>query len=160
MGSKTIKVSNVVYDSLEAEKGKNETFDDALRGVLGITPDIDDAAAYLPDKEREVAVSLINSIDSIHDFTHEIETEGAHAYYSFVAPESELTIVRAEFEESKHGSSLTFRYRQMDGDMCYITSIGSQYPYDLEWELDIQDEYNKLEDRITDIVEGAVRKWA
>ena len=80
MGSKTIKVSNVVYDSLEAEKGRNETFDDALRGVLGITPDINDAAAYLPDKEREVAVSLINSIDSIHDFTHEIETEGAHAY--------------------------------------------------------------------------------
>jgi len=160
MESKTIKVSNEVYDSLEAKKGKNETFDDALRGVLGLTPDIEDAAAYLPDEEREIALSLIQAIDSVHDFTHEMETEGAHAYYSFVAPESELTIVRAEFEESKHGSSMILRYRRMDGEMCYITSIGSQYPHDLEWELDIQDEYDELEDKIVDIVEGAVRKWA
>lgn len=160
MSSKTLKVSDVVYDSLEAQKGKDETFDDVLRNVLGLTPDIEDAAAYLPDEEREIALSLIDAIDSVEEFNHEMETKGAHAYYSFVAPESGLAIVRAEFEESKHGSSLALRYRGMDGEMAYITTVSSQHPHDTEWELDIHEEYDELEEKIIETVEGAVRKWA
>lgn len=160
MASKTVKISGVVYDSLEAEKDKNETFDDVLRDVLGLKPDIEDAAAYLPDEERDIALSLINAIDSVHDFNHNMETSGAHAYYSFVAPESGIAIVRAEFEESKHGTSMGLRYRRMDGDMSFITSISSNRPEDLEWGLDIQDKSNELEQKITQIVEGGVRKWA
>lgn len=160
MASKTVKISDVVYDSLEAQKAKNETFDDVLREVLGLTPDIENAAAYLPNEERDIALSLIDTIDSVHDFNHEMDTTGAHAFYSFVAPESELEIIRAEFEESKHGTSMALRYRRMDGEMSFITEINSNRPSDLEWELDIRDDTDKLETKISEIVSGAVRKWA
>lgn len=160
MASNAIKVSSVVYDSLEAQKSKNQTFDDVLREVLDLTPDIEDAASYLPDEEREIALSLIDAIDSVDDFSHEIETEGAHSYYSFVAPESGLTIVKAVFEESKHGSSFRLQYRGMDGEMVHITEVSSESPHDIAWELDIKEEYDELEKKIIDVVEGAVRKWA
>lgn len=158
MGSKTLKVSEVVYDTLEARKGKNETFDDVLRRELGLDPGLQDVAAYLPDETREVVLELVEEIDELADFDHTVETKGASAYYEFVSPDSGLTIAVAEFS-SGNGSSAVFRYRQMDGDMIYITSIHSDRDTDSKFDLNTDLEFDELVEKISEPIEGAVRKW-
>lgn len=160
MASKTLKVSEVVYDTLENRKGKDESFDDVLRQELGLSPSLDDAAAYLPDGKRDLALDLVEEIDGIADFDNKTETDGAQAYYYFISPDSGLTIAWAEFSESTSGSRVSFRYRGMDGNMQYITTVDSGRSTDSEWELDIHDDYDELATNIREVVEGAVRKWA
>ena len=159
MGSKTLKVSDVVYDTLEARKGKDETFDDVLRRELGLDPGLEDAAAYLPDERREVVLDLIGKIDELAEFNHTVEIKGASAYYEFVSPDSGLTIAVTEFSSGKNGSSAVFRYRQMDGDMVYLTSIHSDQDTDSVFDLDVNLEFDELVEEVSEPIEGAARKW-
>lgn len=159
MSSKTLKVSEVVYDTLEAQKNKNETFDDVLREVLGITPDVEDAAAFLPDETRRITLNIIKGINELADFDHSIETKGAQTYYDFISPESQLTVIQAEFSESTHGNSMILRYRGMNGDLNLLTTIHSDREDDSEWDLNIETEYDQLIENITETANGSIRKW-
>lgn len=145
MATKNIKVSEVVYDSLESKKAGSETFDDVLRRILDLNPEIEDLAAYLPSDIREEAKDIAVFIESLAEFKQEIERDDIFDELNFRSEESDLTIAQLRFSEEQ----LHIMYRDKNGDLIRLDNLFEDHGKNLD----------DLKDRIEQKVNGAIRKW-
>jgi len=160
----SVKVDDAVHSELERLKGKYDvsTFNDVLRHELDIVPDakIDELAAYLSEELREAAHEVVESIESIDDFTRAVsEGDYGKTYLTFTSIQTEREIARVGFDENE----FTVSYRNKDGEMdqCgrgrkqntnetqYGTSSGT---YD---HLDREEMLKNIEDKVA----GSNRRW-
>ena len=157
MASKNIKVSEVVYDTLESQKSGNETFDEVLRRVLSLHPEVEDLAAYLPEDLRERGQELADFIGGLEEFEIEVEEDADDGYdhVRFVSPESELTIARIRFGEEW----LMTDYRNRNGDMQEISSFAAGNDEDLGLNIEIDEGWEKIKEENRKKIKGAYRKW-
>lgn len=140
---KNIKVSEVVYDKIDAERKGGETFDDALRRVLGLFPEIDDLVAYLPDKIREFGREIVDVIDGLGNFKKEIERDEIFDKLHFIDKGSGISIARVDYGEE----NFIIYYRDKNGDMRNLTGVANEQAY-----------RNAVRD-LKRKVPGAIRKW-
>lgn len=151
--TKNVKVSEVVYDKIGAEKKSGETFDDALRRMIGIYPNLDDLMAYLPEEVREWGKEIVNVIDECGDFDREVERNHVkHGHTNFDSvlfkdKEKEMEIASVDVCEEH----FYVRYRNKDGDMEVV--VGRVY------ENTSEDMFKEIKEETRSKVSGAVRKW-
>lgn len=149
---KNIKVSEVVYDKIEAEKKSGETFDDALRRMVGVYPNLDDLMAYLPEELREWGKEIVNVIDECGNFDKEVERNHVtHGYTDFDSvlfkdKEKEMEVASIDVSEEK----FYVRYRNKDGDMKDVGEVS---------ESTSEDRFESRKEDTRSKVSGAVRKW-
>ena len=157
MATKNIKVSEVVYDTLENQKSGNETFDDVLRRILNLDPEIEDLAAYLPEELRKRSRELVDFINGLEDFEIEVERDANDGYdhVRFVSPNTGLTIARIRFGE---GWVMT-DYRGRRGDMREISSFAAGNSEDLGLNIEIEDGWEDIKEENRKKILGAYRKW-
>jgi len=157
MVSKNIKVSEVVYDTLENRKSGSETFDDVLRHVLNLDPEIEDLAAYLSEDLRERSQELADFIGGLEEFEIEVERDAEDGYdhVRFVSPNSGLTIARIRFGEEW----VMTDYRDRRGDMKKISSFAEDNDEDLGLHIDIEEGWEEIKEKNQKKIEGAYRKW-
>lgn len=157
MATKNIKVSEVVYDTLENQKSGNETFDDVLRRVLNLDPEIEDLAAYLPEDLRERSQELADFIGGLEEFVIEVERDADDGYdhVRFESPESGLTIARIRFGEEW----MMTDYRDRRGDMQQISSFAAGNDEDLGLHIEIEEGWEEIKQEHQKKIEGAYRKW-
>jgi hypothetical protein len=156
-----LKVSEVTHEALEAEKQEGESFDDTLRRVLGLEPehvDVDDLAAYFPEKLRTKAHDLVDIISDLADFEIRVERDANDGYdhIRFAAPESGITIAQVRFGEEL----LMTDYRSRTGDMKKISSVRNAGNKDYGLSLNIEDDWDEIKKEHKKKIEGAYRKWS
>jgi hypothetical protein len=148
-----LKVSDVTHEAIKAEQQKDETIDDTLQRVLGLstTPeDIENGiAAYLDSDQREQVKELISFIRNLGEFEESTEEGGGTAsrdVLRFVAEDSGLTIATMECSEF----SYIVKYRNNDEEMDTVfASVDDADKVDIE---DLKEQTRKR-------VEGALRRW-
>ena len=157
MATKNLKVSEVVYDALESEKSGNETFDDVLRRVLDLNPEIADLAAYLPENLRKRSQELADFIGTLEEFETEVERDANDGYdhVRFVSPESGLTIARVRFGEDW----VMTDYRNRRGDMQKISSFTAGNAEDIGLNIEIEEVWEEIKQENRKKIKGAYRKW-
>ena len=157
MATKNLKVSEVVYDALESEKSGNETFDDVLRRVLDLNPEIADLAAYLPENLRKRSQELADFIGTLEEFETEVERDANDGYdhVRFVSPESGLTIARVRFGEDW----VMTDYRNRRGDMQKISSFTAGTAEDIGLNIEIEEVWEEIKQENRKKIKGAYRKW-
>lgn len=97
----TTRVDASTHEELENRKQKDETFNDVLHRVLGLTPDIDDLTAYLTEKQTELAYQLIEKIQDIADSDRSIEQTETSEDVIFISTETSRPIARMSFKERR-----------------------------------------------------------
>lgn len=140
---KNIKVSEVVYEKINSERKGGETFDDALRSLLGLSPQIDKVVAYLHNSIRDCGKEIIDIIDECGNFKKEIESGEYEDKLIFIDNETKLPIAEIHYRET----NFSLYYRNRIGNMTQMAVVGTKESYEL----------NKEE--FTTKVQGAVRKW-
>ena len=149
-----LKVSDVTHEAIKAEQQEDETIDDTLQRVLGLSTTTDDIengiAAYLDnDDQREQVKELISFIRNLGEFEESTEEGGGTAsrdVLRFVAEDSGLTIATMECSEF----SYTVKYRNNEGEMDTVfASVDDADKVDIE----------ELKERTRKRVEGALRRW-
>ena len=157
MATKNIKVSEIVYDTLENEKSGNETFDDVLRHILNLDPDIEDLAAYLPENLRKRSQELADFISGLEEFEIDVERDANDGYdhVRFVSPDTGLTIARIRFGEEW----VMTDYRDRQGDMQEISSLAAGNNEDLGLDIKIDDGWEEIKEENRKKIKGAYRKW-
>lgn len=150
-------MSEVVYDTLENEKSGNETFDDVLRRILNLDPEIKDLAAYLPENLRERSQELAEFIGNLEQFEVEVERDANDGYdhVRFISPETGLTIARIRFGEEW----LMTDYRNRRGDMHEISSFAAGGNEDLNLNIKIEEGWEEIKEENREKILGAYRKW-
>lgn len=159
----SVKVDDAVHTELERLKGKYDvsTFNDVLRHELNIVPDakIDELAAYLSEDLREAAHEVVESIETIDNFTRAV-SEGDYdkTYLTFTSIQTEREIARIGFDEKE----FTVSYRNKDGEMDQCgrgrkVSSGTQYgknssTYD---HIDREEVLKNIENKVA----GSNRRW-
>lgn len=156
MSKKNIKVSEVVYDRLVAEKEGNESFDDTLRRILELSPDIEDLAAYYPDEMREMSKEIVEFIFQMDDFKRNVNRGSECDTLKFIPEDSDLAVAQIQFWED----SLKIMYRNKNGDMDWITSLVVGNDKDTNFGYDLEGEFDELKEEIKRKIKGAIRKWA
>jgi predicted CopG family antitoxin len=121
--TKQIRVSGLVHSDLSKRKKDDETFDDVLRRVLDLQPDLDSILSYYSDEQQEIAQQMIDEIDAVGDFHQSIKTEGTVEVLEFEAIGSRRVIASIEFDEKPSKSEITVSYRNQKGDMETIGSV-------------------------------------
>jgi hypothetical protein len=150
---KNLKVSDVTHEAVKAEQQENETIDDALQRVLGLSASSDDLengiAAYLDAKQRDQVKELVAVIRDLGEFdevTEEGSGTGGRDVLRFVDKGSGLTVATMECSEEGY----IVQYRDNEGEMN--NAFGTVF--DAE-EADMED----LKARTREHVEGALRRW-
>lgn len=147
MSKRNIKVSEIVYDTLEEEKKGDETFDDVLRRKLELLPKIDDLIAYLPKKIRNEARELVKHITGLGKFERKVEQEDRRDILHFIPNGSDITIAQAIFTED----SVRFKYRNRKGDLEIVKHSHLYEGHNRDIDRIKKDSKQKIE--------GALRKW-
>lgn len=149
---KNLKVSNVTHEAVKAEQQENETIDDTLQRVLGLTPSTDNIqqgiAAYLDDEQRDQVEELVSFIRSLGAFEETIGKDGGTTggdALSFRSRDSGLIIASVECSKLYY----SINYRDSGGTM---NSIFEVYHAD---KADMDD----MKERTRKHVEGALRRW-
>lgn len=157
MATKNIKISEVVYDTLEKEKSGSETFDDVLRRLLDLNPDLEDLVAYLPKDLRQRAQDIADFIESLGEFEIEVERDADDGYdhLRFVSMESGLTIARIRFGEEW----VMTDYRNRSGDMEKLSSFTTDSDEDLGLHIDVGEGWEEIKEENRKKIEGACRRW-
>lgn len=140
---KNIKVSEVVYDKIDAERRGGETFDDTLRRLLGLFPEIDDLVAYLPDEIRDLGRDIINVIDELGNFEKEIERDTVFDKLHFIDKSSRISIARVDYGEE----NFIIYYRDKNGDMRNLGGIANEPAY------------REVVEKVRRMIPGAIRTW-
>lgn len=149
MGKKNVKVSEIVYDKLEAKKRSGETFDDTLRRIMGIYPNLDNLMAYLDEEDRENGRKIIEFIETLGNFEKEVKKNyPSNSEDSIIFKDKEEKIEIASVDIGEDWFKV--RYRNKDGDMKSLLRS-----YNINSEKDFEYEKERIESKIT----GAVRKW-
>ena len=148
-----LKVSEVTHEAIKAEQQDNETIDDTLRRVLGLTSTVDDIehgiAAYLTDQKRTQVRELSSFISGLGDFEQTTEQGGgptAGDVLRFISRDSGLTVAQLECSENGY----TVYYRDSEGNMSTVS--GGVYDAD-------EVEMKKMKERTRECIEGAERRW-
>ncbi len=148
-----LKVSGVTHEAIKAEQKGDETIDDTLQRVLGLTASINDVehgiASYLDDNQREQVDELVSLIRDLGGFEETIEEGGGTAgsnVHRFVAEDSGLTIATMECSEDGY----IVHYRDKEGDLNNVFST----VYDAE-----DANMDRIRERVRERVEGALRRW-
>lgn len=157
MATKNIKISEVVYDTLEKEKSGSETFDDVLRRLLDLNPDLEDLVAYLPKDLRQRAQDLTDFIESLGEFKIEVERDADDGYdhLRFVSMESGLTVARIRFGEEW----VMTDYRNRSGNMEKLSSFTPDNDEDLGLHIDVEEGWEEIKEENRKKIEGAYRRW-
>lgn len=156
MAQKNIKVSELVHEKLERRKTEDQTFDDVLREMLDLTPDLDDMVAYFSPEHAEAAKRVVSTIEEQGEFESAAQETDHDQRLDFISPDSDLSIARATFTENR----MQVYYRDQHGDMTRIGTVketdeGDVYSY-------INSRYDGIEEickRVRKKVAGAYRKW-
>jgi len=156
MAKKNIKVSEVVYDRLVSKKEGNESFDDTLRRILNLPPDIDDLTAYYPDEMREKAKDVVDYIFSLEELNRTVDRRGEYDSLKFVPENNDLAVAQIQFWED----SMKIMYRDKNGDMEWITSFVVGEDHDTNYGYHLEKEFKDIKEEIERKVMGAIRKWA
>lgn len=149
---KNIKVSKIVYDKIKSEKKGGETFDDTLRRMLGIYPDLDDVMAYLSEELREWGKKIVNTINECGDFEMKIKEDHArflnrdHDSVLFIDKEEGIAIASMHVTEA----DFYIQYRAKDGDMDLIGRVRDATD---------EERFEDIKEKTVSKVSGAVRKW-
>lgn len=139
MGERNIKVSEIVYAHLAAQRIADESLDAVLKRELGLNPTKEDLIAYLPDEIREYGRKIVEVIEMIGDFKTIIKDNK-----SIVFMVESLSIAEIEYTEE----NFRVRYRKGDGDMIYAgPAIYSE------------EVYKSNKEGIKQSVSGAYRRW-
>jgi hypothetical protein len=117
-----IRASGLVHQELSRRKKDGETFDDVLRRVLNLQPDLDSILSYYSDEQQRFAQNLISEIESVGDFHQFIKTEGAVEVLEFESVGSRRVIATIEFDEKPSKSEIKVSYRNQKGDLEPIGS--------------------------------------
>ena len=157
MVTKNIKVSEVVYDTLESQKSGNEAFDDVLRRVLNLDPELEDLAAYLPEDLRERSQKLADFIGGLEEFEIEVESDADDGYdhVRYLSSNTGLTIARIRFDEEW----VITDYRNRQGDLREISSFSAGNDKDMNLDIGIEDGWEEIKEKNREKIEGAYRKW-
>lgn len=150
---KNLKVSDVTHEAVKAEQREDETMDDTLQRVLGLTATTDDIehgiAAYLDEDQRDQVEQLVTFVRSLGDFEENLDEGGGPAgrdVLHFVAKESGLTVASVGCSEDGY----IVHYRDSGGEMDNV--FGTVYDAD---DVDVEE----LKERTQERVEGALRRW-
>lgn len=148
-----LKVSDVTHEAIKAEQQEDETIDDTLRRVLGLSTTTDDIengiAAYLNGDQRDQVKEIISFIRNLSEFEESTEEGGGTAsrdVLRFVAEDSGLPI--ATMECSEYG--YVVNYRNSEGEMDTVFSTVND-----AGEVDIEE----IKEQTRKRVEGALRRW-
>jgi hypothetical protein len=116
---KTVRVSPIVYEELSHRKKSSETFNEALRRILDLNPDIDDLTSYLTEEQSDLAYATIDRIESIGCFDQEIEQTETEQYLVFISEELQRPIAAIEFQEEE----FYVTYKNQHGKMELAASV-------------------------------------
>lgn len=121
--TKQIRVSKLVHTELQSRKREDETFDDVLRDVLGLIPNLDDLLSYYSSEQQEVARDLVSKIENVGDLDRTIRTSGTEEVVEFASNRNGRTIATIEFYETPSKSKFTVNYRNQRGDLESLGSV-------------------------------------
>lgn len=154
--TKTVQVSERVHQKLQKHKEDSETFNDALRDLLDITPSIEKLTAYFIDERRKDAEKIVNSIDETGDYEKEVKTDSSREVLVFRSTANDEPIAEIRFSESE---ARTY-YRDQHGEM---KNFGVLYgDKDSDKTIYAKPSHPDIGDYVKDLkkkVKGANRKW-
>jgi len=153
MAEKTIKVSELVHSKLESMKQENDSFDDVLREVLDLKPDIDDLLAYFEPELQKAAKELIDHINEQGEFDHRIDEGKREDTLKFIS--NGTTVAEARFNESRvrvyyrDRSSSLERFTGLTMKDEEVKSLRSGHRHDKE----------SAFERVSNKIPGAYTRW-
>jgi len=160
---KQIRVSEAVHNELERRKSGDQTYDDVLRELLGLTPNLEQLLAYLNDEHAEMARTVINQIEDIGDLDRSIEERGTAHVVSFSSPSNGRTIAEIEIKQGPSKARFEVSYRNQRSDLEPIGSVRESEDgvvggiFGTSGHFDSQDEYI---DAVERNVKRAYEGWA
>ena len=122
-GQKQLRVSEAVHNELERRKSGDQTYDDVMREVLDLVPDLEQLLAYLGDEQGQMGRRIIMQIEGVGDLERSIEEEPTSHVVSFTSTDSERVIAELEIDENPARAEFTVRYKAQRGNMEPIGTV-------------------------------------
>lgn len=110
MTRKNLKVSEIVHEELEVRKRRDESFDDVLKRVLGITPStVEELTSFYPDELSEDADSFVSWFHDEERYQKFITAQNDHFALNYDAKDSGRTILQLQFSTETPKIEILYR---------------------------------------------------
>jgi len=120
---KQLRVSEAVHDELERRKSGDQTYDDVLRELLGLTPNLEQLLAYLSDEQADMARTVVSRIEKVGELNRNIEEGGTAHVVSFTSTDNGKVIAELEIKQGPSTAEFTVRYRNQRSDLEPIGTV-------------------------------------
>jgi hypothetical protein len=104
-------VDSHVHSYLSEQKRDNETFNDALRRLLDINPDLDTIAAYLTPEQRELFHRVVTAVEESANVVRRFASESSYEGLQFESADSGQVLVEIQIHENPSESKFVVSYR-------------------------------------------------
>lgn len=120
---KQLRVSEAVHNELERRKNGDQTYDDVLRELLDLTPNLEQLLAYLGDEQANLARTVVSRIEDIGELDRRIKEEGTAHVVCFTSTNNGRVIAELEIKQGPSMAEFTVRYRNQRSNLEPIGTV-------------------------------------